>query len=139
MAAAKNLTKAQFENLACFRHALRRFLRFSEDAAKRAGITPQQHQALLAIKGFPGREVITVGELADRLQLRHHTAVELLDRLVELKMVLREASTQDRRQVNVRLTSRGERILNKLSTAHHEQLRRIGPMLKVLLDRLGSA
>lgn len=138
MAASKNLTKAQFENLAGFRHALRKFLRFSEDAAKRAGVTPQQHQALLAIKGFPGREVVSVGELASRLQLRHHTAVELLDRLVELRLVLREASTQDRRRVNVRLTPRGEKILTKLSTSHREQLRRISPMLKVLLDRLGS-
>ncbi|MEO6753630.1 MAG: helix-turn-helix domain-containing protein, partial [Chthoniobacteraceae bacterium] len=82
MAARKRLSKSQYEVLAAFRFALRRFLRFSEDAATAAGITPQQHQALLAIKGFPARDRVTVGELAERLQIRHHSAVGLIDRLV---------------------------------------------------------
>lgn len=138
MAAGKKLSKTQYENLAAFRYALRQFFRFSDDAAQRAGITPQQHQALLAIKGFPGRDIVTVGELAERLQLRHHTAVELLDRLVDLKLVSREQSTTDRRHVHVQLTARGGQILNKLSSAHEEQLRRIGPKLTGLLERLGS-
>jgi len=138
MAARKKLSKSQYENLAAFRYALRQFLRFSEEEAQRAGITPQQHQALLAIKGFPGRERITVGELAERLQLRHHSAVELIDRLVDLKLAAREQSAIDRRQVHVQLTARGEQMLDKLSSAHEEQLRRIGPKLSVLLDRLGS-
>jgi DNA-binding MarR family transcriptional regulator len=136
MAAQKKLSKAQFENLAGFRYALRKFLRFSEEAAQDSGITPQQHQALLAIKGFPGREIVTVGELAERLQLRHHSAVELVDRLVELKLVSRIQSTTDRREVHVQLTGRGERLLNKLSSAHHEELQRIRPMLMFLLARL---
>lgn len=138
MAARKKLSKTQYENLAAFRYALRQFLRFSEDAALQAGIKPQQHQALLAIKGFPGRDAVTVGELAERLQLRHHSAVELVDRLVGLRLVTREASEVDRRQVHVRLTAQGEQILDKLSASHEEQLRRIGPELSSLLQRLGN-
>ena len=132
----KKLSKAQFENLAAFRYALRQFLRFSEDEAVRAGIKPQQHQALLAIKGFPGRDTVTVGELAERLQLRHHSAVELVDRLVDLKLVARESSELDRRQVMVHVTAQGELILDKLSATHEEQLRRIGPEMSSLLARL---
>ena len=138
MAARKKLSQLQYENLAAFRYALRRFLRFSEDAAKHAGLTPQQHQALLAIKGFPRRDEVTVSELAERLQLRHHSTVELLDRLAKLKLVVRAQSDSDRRQVNVRLTPRGEQILDKLSSAHEEQLRRIGPELTGLLNQLGA-
>ena len=139
MAARKKLSKAQYENLAAVRYALRQFLRFSEDEAQRAGIKPQQHQALLAIKGFPDRDAVTVGELAERLQLKHHSAVELVDRLMDLKLVAREPSEVDRRQVLVRVTTQGEHILDKLSAAHEEQLRRIGPQLSSLLSRLGNA
>ena len=139
MAGVKKLSKAQYENLAAFRYALRQFLRFSEDAAKNAGITAQQHQALLAIKGFPGRDTVTVGELAERLQLRHHSTVELLDRLVDLRLVAREPSATDRRQVQIQLTAQGEQILDKLSGAHQERLRRVGPELRTLLERVGKA
>ncbi len=138
MAASNKLTKAHYETLAGFRYALRRFLHFSEEAAKCAGITPQQHQALLAIKGFPGRDVVTVGELAERLQLRHHSTVELLDRLMDLNLVVRQRSTMDRRRVEVRLTEGGEQILGDLSAAHDEQLRRLGPELAAALRQLGS-
>jgi DNA-binding MarR family transcriptional regulator len=138
MAARGKFSKSQFENLAAFRYALRQFLRFSEDAAFAAGITPQQHQALLAIKGFPDRDFVTVGELAERLQLRHHTAVELIDRLADLKLVVREQSRVDRRHVHVRLTARGEEKLDKLSATHEQQLRRISPSLRALLKQLGS-
>src|ERR1700676_4289797 len=118
MAKPKQLIKAQYETLAAFRYALRQFLRFSEEAAWAAGITPPQHQALLAIKGFPGRDSVTVGELAERLQLRHHSAVGLVDRLVIEKMVSRAPSNSDRRQVLVQLTRCGENVLEKLSFAH---------------------
>jgi len=138
MPGPKRLSKAQYETLAAFRYALRQFLRFSEEAAQAAGIPPQQHQALLAIKGFPLRDNVTVSELAERLQLRHHSAVGLIDRLVEEKLVLRTPSDKDRRQVLVRLTSRGEKILEKLSFAHSKQLKQIGPKLHLLLNRLGS-
>jgi DNA-binding MarR family transcriptional regulator len=139
MAARQKLSKAQFEDLAAFRYALRQFLQFSETAAKGAGITPQQHQTLLAIKGFPGRDTVTMGELAERLRLRHHSTVELVDRLVALRLVARAHSGADRRQAFVRLSARGERVLAGLSSAHEEQLRRIGPELSTLLGRLTAA
>jgi len=136
MGRLKQLDKAQYETLAEFRYALRQFIHFSESAALAAGITPQQHQALLAIKGFPGRESITVGELAERLQLRHHSAVGLVDRLVTEKLVTRAHSAKDRRQAIIQLSSRGENVLAKLSWAHSRQLRRMSPELGVLLKRL---
>jgi len=134
----KPLSKTQYETLAAFRYALRRFLHFSEKAAQEAGLTPQQHQALLAIKGFPGRDHLTIGELAERLQLQHHSTVGLIDRLALEKLVVRAPSPQDLRQVFVRLTPRGEAVLTRLTTAHHRQLQRIGPELKELLQRLAS-
>ncbi len=130
------LTKAEYVALAGLRHALRQFLRFSEEAALDAGLTPQQHQALLAIKGFPDRDCVTVGELADRLQIRHHSAVGLVDRLVGQGLAARRQPAEDRRRVNVTLTARGEAILERLSTAHREQLRRLGPEIDGLLHRL---
>lgn len=122
--------------MAALRHSLRLFLHFSENAATAAGLAPQQHQALLAIKGFPGREQITIGELAERLQIQHHSAVGLVNRLAAEKYVVREASPEDRRKVLVSLTARGERLLAKLSAAHREELRRIGPGFRDLLDRI---
>lgn len=139
MARSGRLSKAEYEDLAAFRYALRQFLRFSEEAAKAAGITPQQHQALLAIRGFPGRDQVSVGQLAERLQLRHHSTVELVDRLVELKLVARARSPMDRRSVLVRPTARGVQVLGKLSAAHRQQLRRLGPKLTSLLKQLASA
>jgi len=138
MSKTKQLSKSQYEMLAAFRYALRQFLHFSEKAAHVAGIMPQQHQALLAIKGFPGRDYVTVGELAERLQLRHHSAVGLVDRLVAEKLVSRAPSAQDRRQVFVHLTRLGDTVLEKLSSSHSEQLRRIGPELHLLLKRLAE-
>lgn len=131
-----SVTQSQYEMLASFRYALRRFLRFSEDAALAAGITPQQHQALLAIKGFPGRDMVTVGELAERLQILHHSAVGLANRIVAMKLARRERNPEDRRQVYLRLTRQGETILAQLAAAHHEQLRRIGPEISAVLTRL---
>jgi DNA-binding MarR family transcriptional regulator len=136
MAKPGKLHKTQYETLAAFRYALRRFIHFSETAAETAGITPQQHQALLAIKGFPGRDRVTVGELAERLQLRHHSTVGLIDRLVVEKLVARAPSQEDRRQVLIQLTNRGKKTLEKLSALHHEQLKRIGPELSRLLEQL---
>jgi DNA-binding MarR family transcriptional regulator len=138
MAKTKPLSKSQYEMLAAFRYALRQFLHFSEEAAHAAGITPQQHQALLAIKGFPGRDCMTVGELAERLQLRHHSAVGLVDRLAAEKWVARAPSVKDRRQVFVRLTRRGQDVLERLSSAHTEQLKRMGPELILRLNQLAG-
>ncbi|HSH96212.1 MAG TPA: MarR family transcriptional regulator, partial [Roseimicrobium sp.] len=138
MARTAKLGKAQYESLAEFRYALRKFTRFSEEAAQAAGITPQQHQALLAIKGFPGRDSVTVGELAERLCLRHHSVVELVDRLMVENLVSRTPSEEDRRQVMIGLTADGEKTLAKLSATHREQLRRIGPEITRLLERLNA-
>src|ERR1700729_2907500 len=139
MAKPKQLVKSEYETLAAFRYALRQFLRFSEAAAQEAGITAQQHQALLAIKGFPRRDRVTVGELAERLQLRHHSTVGLVDRLVAEKLVVRAASVEDRRQVLIQLTHHGERILEKLAAVHRQQLLRVGPEIRQLLGRLCGA
>jgi DNA-binding MarR family transcriptional regulator len=136
MATRNRLTKAEYEMLAAFRFALRQFLRFSEEEAQAAKLTPQQHQALLAIKGFPGRDTVNVSELAERLQLRHHSAVELIDRLEADKLVKREPDESDGRKVLIGLTGRGEQVLEKLSEAHREQLDRIGPQLTRLLNEL---
>ncbi len=139
MAKTRSVSKSTYERLAAFRYALRQFLHFSEEAAHAAGITPQQHQALLAIKGFPARDQVTIGELAERLQLRHHSTVGLIDRLAAEKLVARASSGGDRRQVFVQLTPRGEQVLARLSSAHSEQLKRLAPELKLRLRQLTEA
>lgn len=128
------LTKSHYESLAGLRHALRRFLHFSQEAARGAGIPPQQHQALLAIKGFPGREEVSIGELAERLHVKHHSAVGLIDRLVQRGLVRRAPAADDRRRVLVSLTARGEALIEKLSAVHLAELRRMGPELRQWLD-----
>lgn len=128
------ITKRQYEILAAWRHALRRFLRFSHEAARAAGIPPQQHQLLLVIKGFPDRDYATVGEIAERMQLKHHSAVGLVDRLVKRQLIERKASSEDRRRVEVRLTTRGEALIQRLSASHLRELRQLRPELKRLLD-----
>jgi DNA-binding MarR family transcriptional regulator len=133
---AVQLAHADYEALAAFRHALRRFLNFSGLAARSAGVSPQQHQALLAIKGFPGRRPASVGELAARMELRHHSAVGLVDRLVRRLLVRRVPDPVDRRCVRLHLTRRGDALLRRLSAAHREELRRIGPGLRRILNRL---
>lgn len=129
------ISKEEYETLAAFRYALRQFLHFSEEAAISIGLPPHQYQALLAIQGFPGRDYVTIGELAERLQIRHHSAVELVDRLVDQGLVGRERG-HDRRSVYVRLTPRGSEVLQQLAATHREELRRIGPELRALLERL---
>ncbi|HEX5324213.1 MAG TPA: MarR family transcriptional regulator [Capsulimonadaceae bacterium] len=130
------ISKLEYEALAEFRYTLRQFLRFSEEAAQEVGLTPQQHQALLAIEGFPDRSQITVGELAERLQIRHHSAVGLIDRLASQDLVARQPSSSDHRQVYVLVTKRGSQLLHRLSAAHREELRRIGPQFRTILERL---
>jgi DNA-binding MarR family transcriptional regulator len=130
------ISKLEYEALADFRWALRQFLSFSEAAARAAGITPQQHQALLAIKGVKGRDSITVGELAGRLQILPHSAVGLADRLAARQFVKRIPDRRDRRNVLLTLTERGEAVLEGLSAAHREQLRRISPQFRRLFEKL---
>jgi len=127
----------EYRSLADIRHALRRFLRFSEQAAERAGLTPQQHQALLAVRGWPGRDAITVGELADRLQVQPHSAVGLVDRLVAEGLLARRTDAADRRRIRLEVTAGGRRILARLSAAHRDELRRLRPQLVAMLESLG--
>jgi DNA-binding MarR family transcriptional regulator len=130
------LSKRDYESLASFRYVLRSFLRFSEQAAGEMGLSPSQHQALLAIQGYPGRSQVTVKELSERLQIEHHSVVGLIDRLEERGMIQRITDTVDRRRVNVSLTAEGLRFLSKLSVAHRRELKRIGPKLREVLHRL---
>lgn len=133
---AESTRKETYVNQAAFRFALREFVRFSETAARRLGLTPQQYQALLAIRGFPGRDQVSIGELAERLQLRHHSAVGLVDRLVSKRLAVRVKSTVDRRRVLVRLTTLGIRLLARVSAVNRGELRRLRPRLTRLLRRL---
>jgi DNA-binding MarR family transcriptional regulator len=111
--------------LASFRYLLRKFLRFSESAAREVDITPQQHQLMLGIAGFTGSGKATVSELAEFLQERHHSVVGLIDRAVLSDLVRRESDSFDRRIVVVSLTSRGRGILKKLSVKHRDELNRL--------------
>lgn len=138
-AARKKITKTQYERLGAFRHGLGRFLRFSHEAARRAGLRPQQHQALLAIKGFPGRDYVSVRELAERLHVKHNSAVGLVDRLEERGLIRRSLSKQDARQLDIRLTKRGEALIEKLSQTHLQELRSVGPQLRELLVFVDTA
>ncbi len=125
-----------YRALAEFRYQIRRFLHFSETAARDAGLEPQQHQLLLAIKGLPPDARPTVRELAERMQLRHHSAVELIDRLEKVGLAGRHRSDDDRREVLVRLLPKGERLLRSLSLHHQNELRDSGPRLAQTLRRL---
>lgn len=117
------LAKADYEALSEFRYQLRRFLRFSEDAAQSEGLTPLQYQLLLHIKGYPGRDWAMVGELAQRLQTQQHGVVALVSRCEAAGLVVRAASAADRRQVEVRLTEAGDTCLQRLAGLHHTELR----------------
>jgi len=136
MKAIRRLDQSHYEMLAALRYGLLEFLQFSRTAADRAGLTPQQHQALLAIKGCPGRDYLLVGELAERLHLKHHSVVELVDRLTERQLVKRAPSAADRRRVEVRLTAKGEAMIRKLSAVHLAELRQHGPELHRLLGSI---
>jgi DNA-binding MarR family transcriptional regulator len=131
-----SFSKEDYETLAEFRYALRCFFRFSENAAETAGLTLQQHQALLFIIGYPGREQVTIGELAERLQIHHHSAVGLVDRLEEQGLVERIHNKVDRRQVFISLTDKGVEVLKGLASTHREELRHLGPQLCTMLEQI---
>ena len=124
------LQKSDYEALGGFRKALRHFLRFSEQGARAVGLTPQQHQLLLAIKSQVGKEHANLKEIADFLQLKHQTVVGLTDRCEAAGLVRREASTVDKRRVNVHLTPKGEELLAKLSQRNLDELRALRKFLK---------
>lgn len=128
------LTPHQYRLLSEFRYLIRCFLAFSEEAAAQAGLTPRQHQALLTIKGAAEGTVASVGYLADRLHIQHHSAVELVDRLAEAGLVVRKPDPDDRRRIRLRLTRSAQRLLEQLSASHLLELRRMRPALLDILD-----
>lgn len=125
------MTKSDYERLAHFRYQLRRFLRFSEEVTRKQGITALQYLLLLQIKGFPGREWATIGELAERLQAKHHGVVSLVSRCETAGLVKRNASRDDKRQVQVTLTKEGTQCLAKLARLHRAELRSVQAELAV--------
>lgn len=127
----KKLKKSQYEALSEFRYQLRRFLHFSETAARNAGLTPLQYLLMLHVRGFPGRDWATVNELADRLQMQHHGVVALLTRCEEAGLVRRQKSTVDRRMVEVHLQAKGAMQLERLAALHEAELCSLGDTFQV--------
>lgn len=128
--------RVDYRTLADLRYQIRRFLRVREDAARAAGIEPQQYLVLLQLKGLEGRQPATIGVLAERLQIRHHSAVALVDRLVRRGMVARRRASPDRREVLVALRPAGDAILKKLALDSVAELRTGGPAVVEALRRL---
>jgi DNA-binding MarR family transcriptional regulator len=128
--------KANFHDMAELRYQIRRFLRFSESAARRAGLAPQQQQLMLAVKGLPEGVKPTIRVLAERLQLQHHSIVGLVDRLVERGFLVRLRATDDKRQVLVKLTRNGEQLLRRLASHHQNELQSVGPCFLTVLQSL---
>jgi DNA-binding MarR family transcriptional regulator len=134
------LSTKNYETLAAFRYSLRRFMRIADENAKAAGVTPRQHQALLAIKGgFPGLPSITIGQLAENLLIKNHSAVELVARLAAAGLASRRTSDADRREVLLTITPKGHAVLRSLSSANLDQLRLAAPVFSSLLQMLFEA
>jgi DNA-binding MarR family transcriptional regulator len=131
-----DLSRAQYTDLAEFRRQIRQFLYFSEVTAKEHGVEPQHHQLLLLVHGLPDGVKPAIREIASRMFLQHHSAVELINRLESAGMILRQAGHPDRREVWVRLTPKGRAVLRKLSLTHRDELERTGPQLARTLDAL---
>lgn len=125
----KNLTLQDYQSLAEFRHQIRRFLRFSEKVVRNAELEPRQYQMLLALKGLPPEVRPRIAELAERLQIQHHSAVELTDRLENSGLVRRQRGSRDRREVLVMLTPAGEKVIRDLVLYHRAELSTRGPAL----------
>ncbi|MBB3112876.1 DNA-binding MarR family transcriptional regulator [Paenibacillus phyllosphaerae] len=120
------LPKSVYEQLASFRYRIRKFIRFSEEAARQKGLTPQYHQLMLAIMGFPERDYATPKELAERLQITPHACLELIQRCEELELVKRSPNEKDRRSIFIHLTEQGMALLEELSEIHRDELKRAG-------------
>lgn len=136
--ASGSLRHADFRLLAEFRFVLRRFMQFSEAAAAKVGLEPQQHQALLVIKAYEGDGRPSIGHIAEQLGVRHHSAVGLVNRLVVAELLTRKTDAADRRRVKLALTPKANRTLEALSSAHRDELRQMAPMLRATLSRLES-
>jgi DNA-binding MarR family transcriptional regulator len=133
------LNSHEYALLAAFRYALREFMYFSESAAAGVGLTAQQYQALLSVRGCPADQRITINDLAQQLLIRHNSAVGLVDRLHQQGLLAREPSPLDGRKVYLRLMPKGDRLLERLASVHREELRRIGPQLRQLLQQIARA
>ncbi|MCA9775590.1 MAG: winged helix-turn-helix transcriptional regulator [Candidatus Eremiobacteraeota bacterium] len=134
----EEVSQHEYETLAAFRHSIRKFLHFSEQAAREAGLPPRQHQALLAIRGAKSNEPLTVGDLANLLVSKPHTVSELVNRLEMQGLVMKCPGKQDARQVVIELTKEGVETLAILTAAHRDELRRLGPVLVKLLSRFSD-
>ena len=130
------VTTADYRSLGALRYEIRRFLAFSEQAAREAGIEPQQHQLLLAVRGLPSGARPTIGTIAERLCVQHHTTVALVDKLEARGLLRRERSTFDRREVLLYMTPEGDAVLRGLSALHREQLRTVGPAMVAALQAI---
>jgi DNA-binding MarR family transcriptional regulator len=133
---SEQIDTSEYQALAEFRYQIRRFVRFSEDAARDSGVEPQQHQLMLAVKGGPDGEATRIAYLAERLQIQHHSAVELIDRLVNKGMLKRKRGSEDRREVHVGLTAKGERVLDELTRHTRAEIRTAAPALVETLRKL---
>jgi DNA-binding MarR family transcriptional regulator len=131
------LATQDYAQLASFRHTLRGFLSFSEAAASQEGLTSQQYQAMLVLRGCPEGQTLTINDLAGHLLIKHNSAVGLVDRLAAEGLVTRERSAVDRRMVELRLSPRGRQVLARLAAMHRAELRRIGPLVKRFFSELG--
>jgi DNA-binding MarR family transcriptional regulator len=134
--ATRAVSDREYKALAAFRRALREFLYFSEQAAKDAGLTPAQHQLLLAVRGADTDQAPTIGEVAEWMKLRHHSAVELVDRAAAAGLLRRIQDSEDQRRQRLKLTAEGEQKLALLSTLHREELRRFRKQVLDPLSRL---
>lgn len=123
------MTQRDYEALALFRYNLRKFFRFSEQAAAKGGLSIRQYQALLTIRGFPDGKDCTVGDIAEWLQIRHHSAVGLINRLEKDKLVSKHRGKADKRQVCIRLTARGTKTLERVAALNKQELKRLRPQL----------
>jgi len=131
MSSSSTLQKNDFEALSEFRYQLRRFLKFSEEAAQSAGLTPLHYLVLLHIKGCPGQDWASIGQIAERLQIQHHGAVALVSRCEKAGLVMRSPGIEDRRQVRVQLTTAGEKHLHHLADLHRKELRSLGHVFQI--------
>ena len=127
-----------FETLASFRYQIRKFLRFSKDLLSAEDLTPDQYQTLLAIRAGSARGRISIRDLAEQLQVRHHSTVGIVDQLVSRQAVVREVAPEDRRKILLTLTPKGEALVNRLAPPHQEELSRLSPQLIQTLQRLSE-
>ncbi len=130
------MNATDFETLAAFRHQVRKFLRFSKDLLSEEDLTPDQYQALLAIRAASGKGKLSIRDLAEQLQVRHHSTVGIVDQLVFRGAVVREVASDDRRKVLLTLTPKGEAVIDRLAPPHHRELSRLCPEMIATLEQI---